>query len=39
VTLTVSGVTQLGVTCTGVDIHTHLPDNDNPVTLGNAGIS
>jgi hypothetical protein len=39
VTLDVTGVTQLAATCTGVDIHTHQPNNDNPVTLGNAGVS
>src|ERR1022692_457987 len=39
VQLNVSNVTQLEVTCTGIDVHTHQPDNDNPVTLGNAGVS
>lgn len=37
--LNISSVTQLEVTCTGVDVHTHQPDNGGPLTLGNAGIS
>ncbi len=39
VQLNVSNVTQLEVTCTGVDENTHQPANGNPLTLGNAGIS
>ncbi len=39
VQLNVSNVTQLEVTCTGVDRHTHQTANGNPLTLGNAGVS
>ncbi len=39
VQLNVSNVTQLEVTCTGVDEHTHQNANNNPLTLGDAGVS
>jgi hypothetical protein len=39
VRLNISGVTQLAITCTGIDTQSQQGDNGNPVTLGNAQIS
>jgi hypothetical protein len=39
VNLNISGVTQLEVTCSGIDPQTQQQDNDNLLTLGNAYIS
>jgi hypothetical protein len=39
VTLNITGVTQLGFTCTGRDEHTNQSANGFQVALGNAGIS
>jgi hypothetical protein len=39
VQLNVSNVTQLEVTCTGIDEHTRQPNSGHPVSLGNAAIS
>jgi hypothetical protein len=39
VTLNITGVTQLGFTCTGRDEHTNQVENGFQVALGNAGIS
>jgi hypothetical protein len=39
VRLNISGVTQLAVTCTGVNTQSQQSDNGNPVTLGDAQIS
>jgi hypothetical protein len=39
VQLNISGVTQLGMTCTGLNTQTQQQDNSNVVTLGNASVS
>ena len=39
VRLNVTGVTQLAITCTGVNTQSQQSDNGNPVTLGDAQIS
>jgi hypothetical protein len=39
VTLNITGVTQLAVTCTGINTQTQQSTNGNPITLGNAQIS
>jgi hypothetical protein len=39
VRLNISGVTQLAITCTGINTQSQQGDNGNPVTLGNAQIS
>jgi hypothetical protein len=39
VTLAISGVTQLEVTCTGVNTQNQQQDNGNALTLGNAFVS
>ncbi len=39
VRLNISGVTQLAITCTGINTQSQQVDNGNPVTLGNAQIS
>lgn len=39
VSLNISEVTQLAVTCTGINTQTQQTTNGNPVTLGNAEIS
>jgi hypothetical protein len=39
VRLNISGVTQLAVTCTGLNTQTQQTANGNPIALGNARIS
>jgi hypothetical protein len=39
VRLNITGVTQLAVTCTGINTQTRQSPNGNPITLGNAQIS
>lgn len=39
VTLNISGVTQIEVSCTGTNTGDQQPENSNVVTLGNAFVS